>query len=60
MQDTSLHGDIETTLNSNSFNEATKEWSGSFGYSGNPVEMVDNSPSPKLTKSIYSDCLQGV
>ncbi|KAK4035107.1 Alpha/Beta hydrolase protein [Parachaetomium inaequale] len=55
-----FHGDVDTTLNINSFNESVKEWSGVFGYSGTPVKTLDNNPGQRLTKYVYGDRLQGI
>ncbi|KAH6622500.1 Alpha/Beta hydrolase protein [Chaetomium tenue] len=55
-----FHGDVDTTLNINSFNESVKEWSGVFGYSGSPTQTLDNNPGSRLTKYIYGDRLQGI
>ncbi|KAH6853305.1 Alpha/Beta hydrolase protein [Chaetomium sp. MPI-CAGE-AT-0009] len=55
-----FHGDVDTTLNINSFNESIKEWSGVFGYSGNPTQALGNNPGSRLTKYIYGDRLQGI
>jgi acetylxylan esterase len=55
-----FHGDVDTTLNIASFNESIKEWSGIFGYSGNPTQTQNNNPNAKLTKYIYGDRLQGI
>jgi len=55
-----FHGDVDTTLNINSYNESIKEWSGIFGYSGNPTKTLANTPGAKLTKYIYGDRLQGI
>jgi acetylxylan esterase len=54
------HGDVDKTLNIASFNESIKEWSGIFGYSGNPTQTQNNIPGVKLTKYIYGDRLQGI
>jgi acetylxylan esterase len=54
------HGDVDKTLNIASFNESIKEWSGIFGYSGNPTQTQNNNPGAKLTKYIYGDRLQGI
>lgn len=54
------HGDVDKTLNIASFNESIKEWSGIFGYSGNPTQTQNSSPGPNLTKYIYGDRLQGI
>ncbi|KAL5113927.1 hypothetical protein ACEQ8H_008210 [Pleosporales sp. CAS-2024a] len=54
------HGDVDQTLNIASFNESIKEWSGIFGYSGNPTQALNSNPGPKLTKYIYGDRLQGI
>jgi acetylxylan esterase len=55
-----FHGDVDTTLNINSFNESVKEWSGVFGYSGTPVQTLSNNPGQRLTKYVYGDRLQGI
>jgi acetylxylan esterase len=55
-----FHGDVDQTLNINSFNESIKEWSGIFGYSGNPIQTINNDPASRLTKYIYGDRLQGI
>lgn len=55
-----FHGDVDQTLNINSYNESIKEWSGVFGYSGNPTKTLGNTPGPRLTKYIYGDRLQGI
>jgi acetylxylan esterase len=52
-----FHGDVDKTLNIASFNESIKEWSGIFGYSGNPTQTQNNSPGARLTKYIR---LQGI
>jgi acetylxylan esterase len=54
------HGDVDTTLNINSFNESIKEWSGIFGYSGNANQAINNNPGSRLTRYIYGDRLQGI
>ncbi|KAK6834315.1 PHB depolymerase family esterase [Apiospora arundinis] len=54
------HGDVDKTLNINSFNESIKEWSGIFGYSGTAKQAVNNSPGARLTRYIYGDRLQGI
>ncbi|KAK7953651.1 cellulose binding protein [Apiospora saccharicola] len=54
------HGDVDKTLNINSFNESIKEWSGIFGYSGTPKQTIENAPGARLTKYIYGDRLQGI
>lgn len=54
------HGDVDATLNIASFNESIKEWSGIFGYNGNPTSSQNNNPGNKLTRYIYGDRLQGI
>ncbi|KAK8034736.1 cellulose binding protein [Apiospora rasikravindrae] len=54
------HGDVDKTLNINSFNESIKEWSGIFGYSGTAKQTQENTPGARLTKYIYGDRLQGI
>ncbi|KAL2147718.1 hypothetical protein VTI28DRAFT_7070 [Corynascus sepedonium] len=55
-----FHGDVDTILHINSFNESVKEWSGIFGYDGTPLETLENNPGASLTKYIYGDRLQGI
>lgn len=55
-----FHGDVDNILNINSYNESIKEWSGIFGYSGNPSSALNNNPGSRLTKYIYGDRLQGI
>ncbi|RYP75518.1 hypothetical protein DL771_002403 [Monosporascus sp. 5C6A] len=45
------HGDVDTTLNINSYNESITEWSGIFGYSGTPTKTLNSNPGPKTNQT---------
>jgi acetylxylan esterase len=55
------HGTADTTLFPENLGEEIKEWAGIFGYNAAaPVQVLQNTPLPGYTKSIYGPNLQGI
>ncbi|KAJ7446564.1 carbohydrate esterase family 1 and carbohydrate-binding module family 1 protein [Mycena latifolia] len=55
------HGTADTTLLPPNLNEEVKEWAGVFGYNAAaPTQVLQNTPLPGYTKSIYGPNLQGI
>ncbi|KAG9255929.1 PHB depolymerase family esterase [Emericellopsis atlantica] len=57
---TIYHGDADTTLYPQNYEETIKQWAGVFGYDPNsPIETDPNDPAPPFTKRVYGDKLVG-
>ncbi|KAJ3040207.1 hypothetical protein HDV00_011304 [Rhizophlyctis rosea] len=53
------HGDIDTTLYPANYNESIKEWTGVFGLSQTPTQVLSNNPEPNYTKYVYGSQVEG-
>ncbi|KAF7313132.1 Carbohydrate esterase family 1 and carbohydrate-binding module family 1 protein [Mycena kentingensis (nom. inval.)] len=55
------HGTADTTLFPQNLIEEEKQWAGVFGYNqAAPAQVLQNTPLPNYTKSIFGPNLQGI
>jgi len=54
------HGSADTTLLPPNYGETIKQWTGIFGYSLTPQQVVNNHPLPGYTTNIFGPNVQGI
>jgi hypothetical protein len=54
------HGAADTTLYPQNYNETIKQWTGVFGYSLTPQQVIPNNPASPFTKYVYGQNVQGI
>jgi len=54
------HGSADTALYPQNYNETIKQWTGIFGYSAQPQQVIPNTPQQRYTTEIYGPNVQGI